>query len=53
MPECKNCGSVVSSDYVRVFAPNGLEHPRVCPNCPDRVRDGAETRAARATRQVD
>jgi hypothetical protein len=23
MPECQNCGSFVTEDYVRVFAPNG------------------------------
>lgn len=50
MPECTNCGTVVSSDYVRVFAPEGAEDARVCPNCPDRVRDGNDVREARSAR---
>jgi NAD-dependent SIR2 family protein deacetylase len=50
MPECINCGSFVTDDYVRVFAPDGMENPRVCPNCEDMVRDGANVRKARAKR---
>lgn len=50
MPECKNCGSFVTTDYARVFTPPGVERPRVCPECPDMVRDGADVREARATR---
>ena len=50
MPECQNCGSFVTDDYVRVFAPTGMSHPRVCPNCEDMVRDGADVREARAKR---
>ena len=50
MPECQNCGSFVTDDYVRVFAPNGMENPRVCPNCEDMVRDGNGVRKARAKR---
>ncbi|MGM0591097.1 MAG: DUF7563 family protein [Halobacteriota archaeon] len=50
MPECQNCGSFVTPSYVRVFAPNGLENPRVCPKCDDKVRDGADVRKARSPR---
>ncbi|QLG60453.1 DUF7563 family protein [Halorarum salinum] len=50
MRECNNCGSLVSERYVRVFAPDEARGPRVCPNCEDLVRDGAEVREARATR---
>ncbi|MBB6646814.1 DUF7563 family protein [Halobellus ruber] len=50
MPTCENCGSFVTAEYVRVFAPNGMDSPRVCPNCEDKVRDGADVREARATR---
>ncbi|MFB6234584.1 MAG: hypothetical protein ABEH81_10525 [Halopenitus sp.] len=50
MPSCQNCGAFVTADYVRVFTPNDVEAPRVCPACEDKVRDGAEVRDARATR---
>lgn len=50
MPECKNCGSFVTDEYVRVFAPEGLSDPRVCPSCDDKVRDGADVREARSKR---
>jgi hypothetical protein len=50
MPHCRNCDSFVTPDYVRVFAPNGHDNPRVCPNCDDMVRDGAAVREARANR---
>jgi len=50
MPRCLNCDSFVTDDYVRVFAPNGMEEVRVCPNCEDKLRDGAEVREARSTR---
>ena len=51
MPECQNCGSFVTRDYVRVFAPQGMEDPRVCPDCEDKLRDGADIRDARSNRQ--
>lgn len=51
MPNCENCGTFVTRDYVRVFEPNGREQPRVCPYCEDLLRDGAEVREARAPRQ--
>jgi NAD-dependent SIR2 family protein deacetylase len=50
MPHCENCESFVTEDYVRVFAPDGMSSVRVCPNCEDKLRDGAEVREARSTR---
>ena len=50
MPECQNCGSFVTTEYVRVFAPDGEDHPRVCPRCEDMVRDGNSVREARSKR---
>lgn len=50
MPQCENCESFVTEDYVRVFAPDGMSTVRVCPNCEDKLRDGAEVRQARSTR---
>jgi hypothetical protein len=50
MSECQNCGSFVTDAYARVFTPTEEEHPRVCPNCPDKLRDGAEIRDARTAR---
>lgn len=47
MPECQNCGAFVTVQYVRVFAPEGLDDPRVCINCPDLTRDGARVRNKR------
>lgn len=40
MPECQNCGSHVSDQYVRVSVPEHLEAPRTCPHCPDAVSEG-------------
>lgn len=51
MPECNNCGSFVTQNYVRVFAPTGMDNPRVCPRCEDMVRDGSNVREARSVRQ--
>lgn len=51
MPECNNCGSFVTVDYVRVFTPNEIENPRVCPHCENMVRDGSGVREARSARQ--
>ena len=50
MPECRNCEGFVTENYVRVFAPTGMDHVRVCPNCEDKLRDGADVREARSTR---
>jgi len=52
MPECSNCGSFVTEAYVRVFTPDAVEEPRVCPNCEDKIRDGADVREARSTRRT-
>ncbi|WP_425600872.1 DUF7563 family protein [Halobaculum rubrum] len=38
MPECQNCEAHVTERYVRVFAPNDLDNPRVCPSCEDKTR---------------
>jgi hypothetical protein len=51
MFECLNCGAFVTEQYVRVFAPSGMETVRVCPNCPDMVREGSEVREAKSSRQ--
>jgi hypothetical protein len=53
MPECQNCGEFVTEQYVRVFTPEASEAhgPRVCPNCEDKLRDGADVREARSSRQ--
>ena len=48
MPECDNCGSTVTKQYVRVFALPGRETVRCCPNC-DRIREGAHVREARSS----
>lgn len=50
---CQNCGSHVTRQYVKVFAPDGLDRPRVCPFCKDKVRDSMAdegVREARSTR---
>ena len=49
MPACDNCGSFVTEAYVRVFAPDDMGTVRVCPNCEDMVRDGAEVREVKTT----
>ena len=53
MPECLNCGGFVTKDYARVFSPDGVNKVRVCPECPDVVRDGREVRQARSNRRTD
>jgi NAD-dependent SIR2 family protein deacetylase len=50
MPECENCKAFVTEQYVRVFAPPEMKTVRVCPNCEDKVREGAEVRDARSSR---
>jgi hypothetical protein len=52
MPTCQNCGSFVTERYVRVFTPEQISEPRVCPHCPDMIRDGADVRQARSSRQT-
>ncbi|WP_438268181.1 DUF7563 family protein [Halocatena salina] len=44
MPQCQNCDAFVSRQYARVFTPNDVSNPRVCPNCEDKVRDGNSVR---------
>lgn len=51
MPDCENCGGFVTDHYVRVFAPTGLETVRVCPNCEDKLREGAAVREAHSPRR--
>lgn len=51
MPECGNCGSFVSQEYIRVLVPEDVSDPRVCPFCEDRIRDGTQVRAARSSRR--
>lgn len=51
MPECQNCGSFVTDAYARVFTPDHIDQPRVCPSCEDKIRDGANIRETRSPRQ--
>lgn len=52
MPTCQNCGGHVSPDYVRVFCPDDVDEPRVCPFCEDLKRGtGGEPVESRATRR--
>ncbi|GAA0471945.1 hypothetical protein GCM10008985_30930 [Halococcus dombrowskii] len=51
MPECLNCGEFVTEQYVRVFAPTEMGTVRVCPSCPDMIREGSEVREAKSSRQ--
>ena len=50
MPSCQNCGGFVTEQYVRVFAPEGFDDPRVCPNCEDKLREKGDVREARSKR---
>lgn len=51
MPECANCGGVVTDQYARVFAPPGIHGVRVCPNCEDKIREKGRVREAHSVRQ--
>ena len=51
MPNCQNCGAFVTDAYARVFTPDDHDEPRVCPECPDKLREGAEIREARSQRR--
>lgn len=51
MPECQNCESFVTPAYARVFTPAGVDEPRCCPHCEDKIRDGADVRDARSDRR--
>jgi NAD-dependent SIR2 family protein deacetylase len=50
---CQHCDGFVTEQYVRVFAPTGMNTVRVCPNCEDKLRDGAEVREAHSPRQTN
>lgn len=50
MPQCQNCGAVVTERYVRVLSPRGVENPRCCPRCPDKLRQGSTVRDTRSSR---
>jgi formylmethanofuran dehydrogenase subunit E len=47
MAKCLRCGEFVTENYVRVFALEGEDGPRVCPHCEDAVREGTGVRLAR------
>lgn len=53
MPHCQNCNEFVTRQYVRVFAPDGMSDVRVCPNCEDKLREGAEVRDAHSPRHTN
>jgi hypothetical protein len=46
--QCQNCGNEVSKRYVDVFEPDGVDQPRVCPDCEDIIRDGNGVREKRS-----
>ncbi|WP_442903392.1 DUF7563 family protein [Halobacterium sp. KA-4] len=48
MPECQNCGGHVTSEYVRVFTPDGVAEPRAYPSCEDKVRGRDGVRDSRS-----
>ncbi|MFB6134984.1 MAG: hypothetical protein ABEJ55_08345 [Halanaeroarchaeum sp.] len=50
MPTCQHCGAFVTKAYARVFTPDGVDEPRVCPNCETAIREGAEVRETRSPR---
>lgn len=50
MARCQNCESFVSERYARVFTPDDVTQPRVCPNCEDKLREKGEVREARSKR---
>jgi predicted metal-binding protein len=51
MAECGNCGEFVTDQYVRVFAPTGMDTVQVCPSCPDMVRRNGDVREAKSPGQ--
>ncbi|WP_195155970.1 DUF7563 family protein [Halococcus agarilyticus] len=53
MPYCQNCESFVTDQYARVFAPPGIHGVRVCPQCEDKLREGAEVREAHSPRHTN
>lgn len=47
MPNCGHCDAFVTEQYIRVFAPGGMDTVRVCPDCEDVIRDGSDVRKTR------
>lgn len=47
MPNCGHCNAFVTEQYIRVFAPGGMDTVRVCPDCEDVIRDGSDVRKTR------
>ena len=47
MREYMNCGSEVTADYARVFSSDDVDGVRVCPSCPDLIREKNGTRMRR------
>lgn len=46
-PTCSNCGSHLSSDYLRVCVPDDEDGIQACPHCNDRIRRGGGWREYR------
>lgn len=47
----QNRGTHVTQPYARVFTSDGIDEPRVCPQYPDKIREGAEVREAKSQRR--
>jgi len=43
--------TVTKSDGAKHVPPDNVDTPRVCPYCPDKLRDGADVRSARSNRR--
>jgi hypothetical protein len=52
MPAYENCGGFVTEQYVRVFAPSEMDSVRICPNCPDLLRENGKVREAKSPRDT-
>jgi len=53
MPQCQNCGSHVTEQYIRVFSKNGADHVDACPDCPDLKRANGKPREKKYTENED
>ena len=53
MPYCHNCDGLVTDMYARVFALPERHGVCVCPNCEDKLRDGAEVREAHSLQKTN
>ncbi|WP_449404674.1 DUF7563 family protein [Halococcus hamelinensis] len=51
MPNCENCDGFVTQQYVRVFAPTGMDTVQICPDCLDMLWDGGDVREAKSKRR--